>query len=250
MKNLRICNKHQFAFYVPDLDSFVSPGKTIIELLDADLLHRIITVLRMQKGQEVVLFDKQIHCVAQISGNTKKSISFSISEKKKNTILAPSITVLLPILKREDFEAALYSLAELGINKIQPVITRKSQQHWSPKDAQRAHKIVLSAAEQSKNFSFPEIMPVIPIDEAIATLCDPAGAKLFCDPAGMPFAEFLATYKRPNSIIVCVGPEGDLLPEEKQLLAQQGFGFFALTPTVLRACQATALAAGILRAML
>ncbi len=250
MKKFPISEKHQFAFYVPNLDSFLQGEKNHIELFDPDLIHRIITVLRIEKGQTLILFDQQNNCVAQLAGNTKKSITFSLLKKNKNTILRPSITMILPLLKREAFEAALYSLAELGINKIQPVITRKSQQNWSQKDAQRAHKIVVSAAEQSKNFSFPEIVPTIPFNEAITTLYDNIDAKIFCDPAGEPFSEFLAANKHSNSIILCVGPEGDLSLDEKQLVLRHAFVFCALTPTVLRACQATALAAGILRTML
>ena len=53
-----------------------------------------------------------------------------MEEKKYNTILQPHITVLLPLLKRDDLDTVLYSLVEMGVNTIQLMITKKVQRKW------------------------------------------------------------------------------------------------------------------------
>jgi RsmE family RNA methyltransferase len=56
--------------------------------------------------------------------------------------------------------------------------------------------------------------------------------------------------KRAGATVLFVGPEGDLTDQEKVLLKQNGFIFCALTPTILRACEAIALGAGVVRSIL
>ncbi len=47
-----------------------------------------------------------------------------------------------------------------------------------------------------------------------------------------------------------IGPEADLTATEKKQLKDLGVAFCALTPTILRACQAAALSGAIFRSIL
>jgi 16S rRNA U1498 N3-methylase RsmE len=53
-----------------------------------------------------------------------------------------------------------------------------------------------------------------------------------------------------GNILLLVGPEGDLTLEEKEIVRANKFIFCALTPTIMRAVQATGLAAGFVRSLL
>ncbi len=76
--------------------------------------------------------------------------------------------------------------------------------------------------------------------------------KIYFDPTGESLSDIIARVKKisPTSIIVMVGPEGDLTDQEKEQLRQEKFLFCALTPTVLRSSQAIALGSGIIRSTL
>lgn len=247
-------NAHQFAFYSSLVTHIVALGKQqdIHELTDLELLYRITTVLRLQKGEVIVLFNQQFHIVAKILHiKPRQSIALEILYIQPNLQLEPRITWLLPLLKREAFEEALYTLTELGVTAIQPVITAKTHRNWSEKEAARAQKIIIAAAEQSKNFALPTLQPIAMFDIAIRRLEDAILAhKVFFDAHAAKLDIAQLKNAKVQELFVMSGPEGDLTSAEKDQLIAHRFAFNALTPTILRAQQAVAVGLGLLRSLL
>ncbi len=216
---------------------------------DLDLYHRCKQVLRLKPNEQLVLFDDTHKALATLTEYTKKSVILSLGTKEPLVPLTPEIHWLLPLLKKEAFEQALYSLCEMGAASIYPLKTTKTSRSWgsgggSEKDYERARTIMRAAAEQSKQFVIPTIHPV---GELVSWQAE--GQKIFFDSEGKPLKEVLSLSSE-GPWYGCVGPEGDLLQEEKEYLKEQGFVFCRLTPTVLRAQQAVALGLGILRSIL
>jgi 16S rRNA (uracil1498-N3)-methyltransferase len=246
--------KHEFALFVELLSSLVENKQYGDEfvIFDEKLIHRMTNVLRLQVDDWCLFFDREVHIqCAIVSIVGKKEIRTVIQLKRENTVHYPKITFLLPLLKRDDYEQALYSLVEMGVNTIQLVTTKKTPLAWSnTRDNERAQRVMISAAEQSKNFAYPDIKP--PIDFTVALEEKKAAVKIFFDPTGVDFfATMTMLYeKQPENIILFVGPEGDLNSEEKNKVRNSGFVFCALTPTILRSVQATALSAGFVRSLL
>lgn len=79
---------------------------------------------------------------------------------------------------------------------------------------------------------------------------DAKGKKIFFDPQGSKIEVLLPEIKNAQHIILAIGPEGDLTSEEKDLIKRSGFIFATLTATILRACQAALLSAGIIRSFI
>lgn len=249
MNDLPATDKHEFALYCSNLSSLVTKDQVIIT--DADLMHRIATVLRLMAGDSIVLFDQSVHAYVSIAHIAKKkSIACIVIKKEVNTILAPAITFLLPLLKREALETALYSLAEIGANTIQLITTDKSQKKWSDKEHERAYKIIIAAAEQSKNFAFPAVLKPISLSDYCQMPTEKV-LKIMLDPTGNPLCVLLSEKMHGfNELVVIAGPEGGFTQEEKVLLQKSGYLNAALTPTVLRASQAAAVATAVIRTCL
>lgn len=242
-------NKHEFSFYLADLSLLLSENSSTISIADADLIHRIIFVLRLEITDECILFDGNCHARVSISRLVKhKFVECKVLQVQKNDQLMPEITILLPLLKRDSLETALYSLTEVGVNTIQLVITHKSQQKWTQKEHERALNIIHAAAEQSKQYSPVTLLE--PIDLSKALIQSNAQTKLFFDPAGAPIMQTLKNVSRTSLLTVAIGPEGDLTTEEKDALKKSGFIFTTLTPTILRACQAASLSVAIVRSLI
>jgi RsmE family RNA methyltransferase len=248
MKNL---SSHQFAIHIPGLSQLVSnSGKSCkISLKDKNLAHRLFSVLRFEAQDKLIFFDRFKHVYVEIVSWSKNGEVFlDILEVKDNLVLTPKIIWLLPIFKRVALEEAIYSLSEIGVSSIQLVITEKSQQvNLDAKHIERLNSVIIAAAEQSKNFNYPEILSPIKLKDI--KFQDNNTQKVYFDPEGRSALELLAkkTEIRTGIIAMC-GPEGDLTQPEKDLLKSSlGFEFFALTQTVLRASQAVALGAGLLR---
>jgi 16S rRNA (uracil1498-N3)-methyltransferase len=230
---------HEFALFVPALTN-----QPTLEITDTDLVNRIAHVLRMEPGSYCVLFDVHQALKVQITQITKKAVTATVVSRLPITPITPSITLLLPILKREAFEEALYAMTELGVNKVQPITTAKTQSSWgSEKDYQRAQRIFIAAAEQSKQFALPVLEKVKPLAQVLETH---QGSALLFDAAGKPLKEVLNQLSA-GPVTCLIGPEGDLTPQEKELVASKGFVPCALTPTVLRAQQAAVLGVGVIR---
>ncbi len=241
-------NKHQFAVFTPDLNKLSTP----------ELYHRIIRVLRLNTGDQVIIFDRKQHVLAELSTITKNNLALKfIGSLVANQDLKPEITVCLPLLKREALEAALYSCVELGANTIQLLVTAKSEpagQKYSAGNFERLEKIMIAAAEQSKNFKIPELLAPVKLDSFLKSesffSAKIKTGKIFFDISGVPALALIPEAKSANQIFCLWGPEADLTSIEKELVLAAGFKFSKLTPTVLRASQAVALGLGLIRSLI
>ncbi len=236
-------NTHEFALYTPDLDT----ARSVITLTDQDMIHRIVRVLRLQSQDSFILFDHTQHTRVQITSLGKKEISCELISKHHNHVYEPSISFVLPLLKRDAFEAALYLLVEAGVNDIYPVITAKAHRKWGgQRERDRFERIIISAAEQCKNFNFPILHEPVPLAQALQ---NNSTQKLFFDAEGLSFAQVNKSLGDAESFTLLIGPEGDLIPEEKALVDQYEFIRSKLTPTILRAQDAAGLAACMIRSL-
>lgn len=248
--------KHEFALFVESLSLLIHGKKSgeTFGLVDEKLVHRMMHVLRLKVADSCVLFDRHQHVSATIAAIVgKKQISLFIDSIQATHTLQPTITFLLPLLKRDDYESALYGLAEVGVNTIQLVFTQKTAHHWSgSRDSERAERILISAAEQSKNFAYPHIKEPISLEAALQQYSS-ADVKIFFDPEGEKLFHVMQTIHHNNNtskdIVLLVGPEGDLHAEEKKMVQKNNFLLCALTPTVMRAVQAAVIGAGFMRSL-
>ena len=243
--------EHEFALYVHQLSTAVGYQSDVLCINDVALIHRIVHVLRLQKEDALVLFDQHMHVKASIQSVSKKAIVCTLGTAVHNKVIAPHITVWLPLLKREAFEEAIYALVELGVNEVQLIHTAKEQRHWAgPKEMQRIHNIMVAAAEQSKNFAMTvlrepcQLSALFPLDKSIQGLFFDVEGQVLLDVA------LRMRQEKKEKYIVCVGPEGDLLDTEKFQLQKALFVFTRLTPTILRAQQAVAVGVGAVRSLL
>jgi len=244
---------HEFALFHPQLSSLVADGKipTVSCMIDdVELIHRMVHVLRLEDGQQCVLFDRLWRGVFTVHTVNKKMVSGTITGITNNIPLRPTITYCVPLLKRDALEQVLYALTEMGINTIQLIDTQKIARAWTSKEFERAQRIIIAAAEQSKYFSYPNLLSPISFDAMLSNYMHSPAYKLYCDPDGKPLWHCLQQVRtlKPTDIIIISGPEADLTREEKQRLQDYAVVFCALTPTILRAYQAITLSAGVFRA--
>ncbi len=236
---------HEFALYVSAFPRVELKPGAVLELHEPEFVHRVSRVLRLDIDDEVVLFNVEYHLSVVIKKISKGAVWVEIESVGNNRQYKPSITLLLPLLKREALEQAIYSAVELGVTKIQLIITEKVQRHWQAKEFERLQHIMIAAAEQSKYYAIPQLLEPVPLLDITLH-----GSSIFFDPEGEAIADILVTNFHKNqaeSMTVIIGPEGDLTEAEKFYLQKQQALFVRLTPTILRAQQAVALGVGILR---
>lgn len=236
---------HEFALYVSNFPQVELKIGAAIEFHEPEFVHRVSRVLRLDVDDTLIIFNAEYHLSIIIKKISKTAVLTEIESVGHNRHYKPYITLLLPLLKREALEQAIYSAVELGVNKIQLLITEKVQRNWQEKELERLKHIMVAAAEQSKCFGIPELLSPVSLEDVPLS-----GKIIFLDPEGEALADVLINnlhQKQIDSLTLVIGPEGDLTEGEKFYLQKQQALFVCLTPTILRAQQAVVLGIGILR---
>ncbi len=209
-------NNHEFALYYPQLSEFLK--ESIIVISEKVLVHRITKILRLQKNEELTLFDALYHAKGIISTIDKKSVVVQVETFERNNVLTPFITVQIGLLKREALEHVIESLTVFGVNEIQLYLSEKVSRKWGgQKEMERLQRVMVAAAEQSKQFVLPEIKA--PADLFQLLQSETIGIKIFCDPDGESIKPFICQ-RSSDRITLLIGPEGDLTQIEKEVLAK------------------------------
>lgn len=240
---------HEFAVYVPSLD--ILCGKLIIEkkfsTSDKVLISRIASVLRLGVGASLILFDDVVAITAAIVAIEKKKIELRIDQIKKHQPFAPQLTIAVGLTKKKAFEEIAYFAAQLGVHALVPLITNQTKRSWGKdKECARLHAVMVAAREQSKSFTpvmLHEPQPFKTFSEQPFN-----GKKLYFEHGGLPFQDLVSRPKSESSLLF-LGPEGGLSVDECQVLTNQGFTGYSLTPSILRTPEAVLLGAGSLMAL-
>lgn len=246
LKRHREHDRHEFAFFVRTLPASLAVG-TSYKIGDADVAHRMVYVVRIEEDDTAVLFGLKHVATVRIATVKKSVILCTVLAFRPIERLAPSVSWYLPLLDREAFEESVSILTSMGATDITPIITEKSESRL--RSIERIERVMIAAAEQSKQFALPIVHPVVSLLESDACTQTNRIKTLFFDPAGTNaydvMTEIRATAGKPLACII--GPEGDLTVAEKERLRASGVFFCALTPTILRAEQAVTVAMGLIR---
>ena len=238
-------NAHLFAFWYPTLSAEIKGAQKTLQIKESTLITRISAVLRLQVNESFLLFDRTLHVPVVITEINKKYIAVLCGTVEKNNLYTPSITAILPLLKKDDLATALVQLVASGISAVQLVLTQGVQRTWGgAHEHDRLERLMIAAAEQSKHFALPFLHEPIPLAMAVLKHKN----IVYGDADGKPFKEIFNDL--PVLIKECavlVGPESDFALDEKVLLHTHGVVGYSLTPTVLRSYLAITIITGALR---
>ena len=125
----------------------------------------------------------------------------------------------------------LQKATELGINKIIPIISERTE--VKDLNLDRAKKIVIEATEQSNQLVPPEIVDVIKLKDFLQTF-DINSKILFADINSKENLK-VDDLKNVNSCCILIGPEGDFSTVERELILQnRAVKPFTLSRNILR----------------
>ena len=128
-------------------------------------------------------------------------------------------------------ETILQKATELGVSKIIPIISERTEVKELNYD--RANKIVIESTEQSNQLSPPKISEVIKLKDFLNNL-DGSSKLLFADVNSTQNLK-AETLKQGNPISVLIGPEGDFSPSERDLiLGNSNATSFTISRNILR----------------
>lgn len=196
--------------------------------------HHIKNVLRLKKNNLIEIAFSDVVYECKIVGIKSKKIEIQPTKflrKIKPSI--PEIVLFQSIPKLNKFDLILEKCTELGINKIIPVITeRTNAKQVSSKYILRWNKILISASKQSRRDTIPELIEPIKFEE-IKTHLKNKSLKILFYEVGTHNHDSI-NYSNEKIIYYFIGPEGSLTDCELNYLKNKKFIDIKLKLPVLR----------------
>jgi len=210
----------------------------------------LVRVLRARLGEDFDIATGAAVRRGRITSLTTDRVEFELGEAVHATDL-PNITLVLAIFKFDRMEWAIEKCTELGVSRIVPLISRRTDSRLaaaSMKRAERWQRIGRQAAEQSRRFTPPEISAPVKISQALnlpgylrIVLAESEEKTLLRD----------AVPPEPaNGIVLAVGPEGGWTEEELHSFRQSQWISASLGNTILRAETAAIAATAVIASAL
>lgn len=219
-------------------------GSTI--QLDKDQARHATRVLRLSEGDAIQLIDgrgtlAQATLIATSPGQT----TCTVESVQRVPAPSPRIELATAIPKGPRADSMVNDLAQLGTDRLIPLMTRRSVVHPRDNKLERFEKAAAEAGKQSGNAWLMQVNEPTAFEDAL--VCE-AGLKLIADPYAEPIADLPARLQSVRVVRVLVGPEGGLTDQELAAARDAGFLPWRYSPNVLRIETAATAAVAILRA--
>lgn len=175
--------------------------------------------LRCSGGEPVAVFNGHDgEWLAEVIVQTKKTYGLQLRQLIAPQASVPDGWLLFAPVKNEKIDYTVRRATELGIARLQPVMTQRSIVNRVNHDRLRAN--VIEAAEQSGRTEVPEVMQVRPLLHALGDW-PPTRPLFFCDESGNAPALHNLLSKEPPATqwAVLIGPEGGFTRKNSRLSA-------------------------------
>ncbi len=197
--------------------------------------HFLAHVMRAKAGDGLRVFNgRDGEWRAVISEIAKRVVTLKIEAQTREQAGVPDLWLLLAPIKKTPLDYIVQKATELGVARIQPVMTRRTIVERVNTERMRANGV--EAAEQSGRLTVPEIAEPIDLAKLVPRWSSDRRL-MFCDEAGdAPSAvAALATVGRGRWAIL-TGPEGGFDPAEREMLRRLSFVVpVSLGPRIMRA---------------
>ncbi|MFA7586380.1 MAG: 16S rRNA (uracil(1498)-N(3))-methyltransferase [Novosphingobium sp.] len=173
--------------------------------LDGPPAHYLAKVMRIGVGDGVILCDNVTgEWVARVESTGKRDVVLVPETRLREREDVPDFTLCAAILKKPNFDLVLEKATELGVRRIQPVLTRRCVA--DKLNAERAQAIVTEAAEQCARTALPELAAPVKLDALLRAWPEERALFFADEQGGQPAAAAFCAHAGPAALLV--GPEG------------------------------------------
>jgi 16S rRNA (uracil1498-N3)-methyltransferase len=245
------------------VENALAPGAEIA--LGKSQAHYLGNVLRLKGGDAVLVFNgRDGEWRATISAGKRRALL--VGEQVREQTAPLDLHYVFALLKHERLDYMVQKAVEMGVSRLQPVLTRHTQ--VARVNLQRMRANAVEAAEQCGILSIPEIGEPMTFGRALAAR-KPDRLLVFCDEdaevkdplvaltdarrsptATLPLAVAGAT-GAAQPLALLIGPEGGFSEDERAtLMKQPNMLRLSLGPRILRADTAAVAALALMQAVL
>jgi 16S rRNA (uracil1498-N3)-methyltransferase len=183
-------------------------------LLSKEHTHYVVNVMRLKRGSIINFFNIEGEWESEIVFLEKERVEVKFLKKVKEPQKKNKIELAICLVKKNPMETILQKATELGVSKIIPIISERTEVKELNYD--RAKKIVIEATEQSNQMFPPEILKVVKLKDFLKNL-DQTTKLLFGDVNSKDNLS-IEKFKNFKSLNILIGPEGDFSPSEREFI--------------------------------
>ncbi|GAA0486914.1 16S rRNA (uracil(1498)-N(3))-methyltransferase [Parasphingorhabdus litoris] len=217
------------------VDTELSEGAEI--RLDGGHAHYLLKVMRIKEGQPVKLFDNRTgEYLAHVTMLGKRDLILLIDGKTREREIVPDLWLLAAPIKKDRYNWVAEKATELGVAKMVPVQTERTQNVQVKPDKIWVHMI--EAAEQCERTALPALDGLIKLDEMLQNW--PTDRHLFFadervhESGEGSFRKALVAHAGPAALLI--GPEGGFSDRENEAIRALPQSVpVSLGPRILRA---------------
>jgi len=230
----------------PDVTRSAAAGSTV--LLDGAEGRHAAVVRRLAAGEDVDLTDGAgvlLHSVVESAG--RDGLVCRVLVRTQTPAPQPRLVVVQALAKGDRGELAVQSCTEVGVDEIVPWAAARSITRWRGERADKALAKWRGAAREAAKQSRRPIHPVVSGPASTREVADLVRAAdlglVLHEAAGESLGE--VDVPELGEVVLVVGPEGGVAPEELGAFREAGAHLVRLGPSVLRTSTAGAVAAGV-----
>lgn len=219
-------------------------------VLDGPEGRHAATVKRLRVGEELVLSDGSgtlVRCA--VAAVERDALSLKVLERSVEPEPTPRVVLAQALVKGDRGELAVELATEAGVDGVVPWRASRCVAKWEdgPRGAKalgRWRSTVREAAKQARRSRVPFVDEPVTTAQLSQRVSSSALTLVLHESA----TDRLSDVDLPASgdVLLVVGPEGGITPEELDALRSSGARIVRLGPTVLRASTAAAVALGAL----
>ena len=194
--------------------------------------HYLARVMRVAEGDAVVLCDDLTgEWAARVVSADKRSVALTAETLLRPREEVPDFTLCAALLKKDRFDLVLVKACELGVRRIQPVLTRRCVA--DKLNLERARSILIEAAEQCARTALPELLAPVKLEALLKGWSD-SRALFFADEnGGENAAQQFGAHSGRAALLT--GPEGGFDEAERAAIgALPQTRAITLGPRILR----------------
>jgi 16S rRNA (uracil1498-N3)-methyltransferase len=210
----------------------VDAGSTVV--VEGSEAHHAVAVRRMAVGEAVLLTDGVGHvATCEVAATGKARLEVLVGSVSAEPAPVPEVVVVQALPKGDRGELAVELLTEVGVARIVPWAASRSVAVWRGDRAARSlakwQATAREAAKQARRAWFPEVSPLASTQDVVGLLAGSPLALVLHEEAPDPLPAELS-----DRVVLVVGPEGGLAPEELAAFSEAGARPVRLGAEVLR----------------
>lgn len=216
-------------------------GPDATPVIEGAAAHYLLNVMRQRPGAPLLLFDNRSgEWLGTIADAGKRSLTVRIERQTRAREAVPDLWLCFAPVKKARLDWIIEKATELGVARLQPVITERTIVERVK--GERLEAQIIEACEQCGRTALPELAEPVKLTQLLKSWPD-GRALLFADEDG---GSPLTTVAAAPPAAILTGPEGGFTPNERGLLlAHEAVRRVALGPRILRAETAAIAAIGL-----